>query len=302
MMAGILLLGLHLLSCVLVYLGIRSGLLNIRIHMMPFVVFVPFSGLLCCLILHFRFFLKDEGKYLGGLEKMKIQEEIYRSIFTEVSETRGKVVSIEEALLVNDSVTRRNLMMDILNDRPEDYMEVLMMARMNEDVEVVHYATTAMAELSKQMDSRLQRIENRWKKHKENQELLNEYLELLKQYLEYGIAEGHLERSKRQKYAQLLKRKLSTEQTPELYKELVVNEMKLDNYGSAEAVLREMEKRWSDSQEYQLLKVEFFARTGQGEALQRQIQEIQSRQIYLSQKNREKLMFWEQKKKVQNEK
>ena len=40
-------------------------------------------------------------------------------------------------------------MMDILYDDVGEYVEVLKNARMNDDTEVVHYATTAMVELQK---------------------------------------------------------------------------------------------------------------------------------------------------------
>ena len=39
---------------------------------------------------------------------------------------------------------REELMMDILYDDVGEYVEVLKNARMNDDTEVVHYATTAM--------------------------------------------------------------------------------------------------------------------------------------------------------------
>ena len=42
---------------------------------------------------------------------------------------------------------RRELIMNVLNDNPEEYVELLKQARMNEDVEVVHYAITAMVEV-----------------------------------------------------------------------------------------------------------------------------------------------------------
>ena len=43
--------------------------------------------------------------------------------------------------------------MDILNDDPSKYIELLEKARMNEDVEVVHYAITAMDENLKNLNS-----------------------------------------------------------------------------------------------------------------------------------------------------
>jgi len=52
--------------------------------------------------------------------------------------------------------------MNVLNDNPGEYVELLKQARMNEDVEVVHYAITAMVELSKEYDYRLQKIEKKY--------------------------------------------------------------------------------------------------------------------------------------------
>lgn len=82
---------------------------------------------------------------------------IYKNIFQAVSDTDKKIVPLEEALLINEPGVRRELIMDVLNDDPEEYMDLLKQARMNEDVEVVHYAITAMVELSKEYDFRLQK-------------------------------------------------------------------------------------------------------------------------------------------------
>ncbi len=57
---------------------------------------------------------------------------------------------------LNDPSRRRELIMNVLNDNRGN-MELLKQARMNEDVEVVHYAITAMVELSKEYDYRLQK-------------------------------------------------------------------------------------------------------------------------------------------------
>ena len=70
---------------------------------------------------------------------------------------------------------RRDLIMNVLNDDPENYIDMLKQARMNDDVEVVHYAITGMVELSKEYESRLQKIEYRYAKEPENQQLISEY-------------------------------------------------------------------------------------------------------------------------------
>lgn len=298
MKTGILMLLLHVLCCILVYLGIRTRMLKVKMHMMVFVIFVPVTGILCCLILHFQLFLKMGNRVLPGLEKMKIQEEIYRSILTEGRENQGRIIPLEDALIVNDSAVRRSLMMDVLTDHPEDYIEILQMAKMNEDVEVVHYATTALVEISKKYDRRLQRLEMAWRSHKEEPGLLEEYISLLKQYLEQGIADGQMEQIWRQKYSDLLRQQILSIKELSTYKDLIENEMELRHFHEVEALLDEMEKLWEMEEDYQMERISYYVRTVQGEKLQKQIKKIEEKKIYISRANREKLEFW----RIKNEK
>lgn len=207
---------------------------------MPFVIFVPVTGLLCCLFLALSAFPKAGCKTgINGVEKLKVQEEIYQGIFAENTSSYGKVVSVEEALLINDSGTRRNLMMDVLNDHPEEYIDVLMLARMNEDVEVVHYATTALAELSKRYDAQLLQLEAAWKEHPGDGRLLDEYTDFLQRYLKQGIAEGQHERDQRRKYAALLQKQMDMSPSPKLYHALAENALALEEYSFAESMIGE---------------------------------------------------------------
>lgn len=52
---------------------------------------------------------------------------------------------------------RRKLILSVLTDDPVQYYDLLEQARLNDDSEVVHYAATAMAQISKQADAALQR-------------------------------------------------------------------------------------------------------------------------------------------------
>ena len=98
---------------------------------------------------------------------MKINEEIYRSIIAPKEESDRNIVPLEEVLLIDEAAMRRDLIMNVLNDDPENYIDMLKQARMNDDVEVVHYAITGMVELSKEYESRLQKIEYRYAKKPE---------------------------------------------------------------------------------------------------------------------------------------
>ena len=64
---------------------------------------------------------------------------------------------------------------------------------MNEDVEVVHYAITAMVELSKEYDYRLQKIEKKYTNDPDDPVILEEYCDFLKEYLSQGFMEKQME-------------------------------------------------------------------------------------------------------------
>ena len=171
---GIVLLILHLTVCILIWAGIRSGMLKVKKYLMVPVLFVPVWGALCVLILHLQVFIKAENSRKIGIEKLQVNEEIYKNNFRLREENDHDIVPLEEALLINDPEKRRKLIMDILNDDPSKYIELLEKARMNEDVEVVHYAITAMVELSKDYDSKLQTFERTYAAAPEDPVVLDE--------------------------------------------------------------------------------------------------------------------------------
>ena len=79
---------------------------------------------------------------------------------------------------------------------------------MNEDVEVVHYAITAMVELSKEYDYRLQKIEKKYTNDPDDPVILEEYCDFLKEYLSQGFMEKQMEQIYRNQYTQLLLKQL----------------------------------------------------------------------------------------------
>ena len=68
----------------------------------------------------------------------------------------SSMVPLEDALILDSPVQRRSLILNVLNDEPADYLDVLKEAQHNDDGEVVHYATTALAEQFSIADRSLQ--------------------------------------------------------------------------------------------------------------------------------------------------
>lgn len=291
-MIPIILVILHLVCCVLIYIGIELKILKVKRYLMPFVILVPVSGVICCLILHFQLFLRGGNKTAPSIGKMKNDQDIYRSIVTEHQDTQKEIIPLEEALIVNDTKTRRNLIMDVLNDHPEKYLDVLLQARMNEDADVAHYATTSMVELSKSYDEQLRQLEERLSINPGNDAILEEFCTFFKTYLNQGIAKGKIQMDRRERYSQLLEQRLEHEKTLSLLAELTENELDLKHYDKVSILLTHMESQWRDEEKYQMLQLRYYVEMKQHEKINQQIAYIDSRNIYITQENRKKLGYW----------
>lgn len=296
-----LLLLLHLGCCLLIWLGIRGGILRVEPWVMPVVIFVPVWGALCVLIRHFGVWLNRDGTKEVGREKLQINEQLYRSFFVSPEENERSVVPLEEALVVNDTGLRREMMMNVLNDDPTQYIDFLHQAQMNEDAEVVHYAATAMAEISKNYESQLQMLEEAYRNHPKDSRIREEYCDFLEEYLAQGIMHGQMERQRRQRHCQLLQLCFQDAPSLPILTRLTENYLLLREFPRAEQTLEVMGRSWPQQEEYWLLRIKCAAMQEQGGKVRHILREMRDRQIYLSRKGALQLKFWEKGKEERNE-
>lgn len=292
---GALLLLIHLVCCGLVCVGIYLDILHAERCMIPVVIFVPVWGILCVLIRHLGVWMEKDGTKEVRREKLQINEQLYRSFFVAPEEDERNVVPLEEALVINDAGLRREMMMNVLNDDPKQYMDFLHQARLNEDPEVVHYAATAMAEISKDYEFRLQMLEETCRKNPDDGKLTAEYCDFLEEYLSQGIMHGQMERVRRNRYCELLQYRLREAPALPLMAQLAESQLMLKNFAQAEKTIFELGRRWPQREEYWLLRVKCAAMQGQGDSVAEILRELRKNQIYLSSKGTLMLKFWEKK-------
>lgn len=60
-----------------------------------------FLGTICVLLLHLQRLTKRDNRIEPGVEKLRVNEEIYKNIFQAASDMDEKIVPLEEALLIN---------------------------------------------------------------------------------------------------------------------------------------------------------------------------------------------------------
>ena len=160
--AAVLLL-IHSLVCLVLWTLMKLGLLPVRGHMLAVIALVPLWGPLLVVLLSVRGAVFGEGLKESTLESLRLNDDLHRSILVHERDADAGVVPLEEALIVNDPAERRRLMLSMLTEEPDAYLAQLQAAKLNDDVEVAHYAATAVAQISKESDLKLQQLERAFK-------------------------------------------------------------------------------------------------------------------------------------------
>lgn len=289
---GLLLLLIHLLVCLGIWMLVRSGTLQVEGYFFPMMVLIPVWGPLCVLLLHSERVLHG-GKLRGEtLEKLRINEEIHRSILVEGGEDAESVIPLEEALLVNDAAQKRKLILSVLTDDPAGYYELLQQARLNEDSEVVHYASTALAQISKEADLKLQQMEQKYAAAPDDPEVLEEYCDYLEEYVESGFVQGRAAEIQQNQLEQLLKKRMGGQKNYTLGCKLAAVQLDLGAYDRADETLAGLIERWPQRETPWLLRLRRAAALGEGAAVQEILHQIDAQNVYLSSKGRETVRFW----------
>ena len=160
--AAVLLL-IHSLVCLVLWTLMKLGLLPVRGHMLAVIVLVPLWGPLLVVLLSVRGAVFGEGLKESALESLRFNDDLHRSMSVPSGEDDAGVVPLEEALIINDPAERRRLMLSMLSEEPDAYLAQLQAAKLNDDVEVAHYAATAVVQISKESDLKLQQLERAFK-------------------------------------------------------------------------------------------------------------------------------------------
>lgn len=293
---GLVLLTAHLAVCGGLWLLARARAWEVEGYVVPVMLLVPVWGPLCVLLLH------TSNRLTGGclreqtLEKLRINEEIHRNILVADNEGEDTVVPLEEALLVNSPAQKRKLILSVLTDDPAGYYDLLQQARMDSDSEVVHYASTALSQITKEADLKLQRQEQRYAAAPDDADVLEEYCDYLGSYLESGFVQGKVAEIQYHQLEQLLKKRLENRngrRSCTLECRLADVQLSLAEYDRAEKTLEDLVTHWPQRETPWLLRLRLAAALRDGAAIRETLRQIEEKEVYLSAKGRETVRFWQ---------
>lgn len=294
MNACLALLLLHFLICLGLYGMLHRRMLQADLMLLPICLFIPVFGVLLLMVVHWADTHGRTGAKNVNLEAMR-KDEVTEKSTPDIVEETADALPLEDALILNDAKTRRNAMLDVLLQGSSDMSRVLREAKENEDVEVVHYATTALSELSKDYDLRLQKLSKEHEEHPERKDVLDMYIDTLDAFLRNELAEGEILRIQRTRYVSLLKERIRIELRIADVHALVRSLMYSREYNEAERWIQRMEKHWPEREETKELRLRYYYELRMNTEFRALLEKLKNSELYISHDFREKLRFWEDK-------
>lgn len=292
-------LGMHIAACLAAGYICCKKQIRIRNPVLVIAVLVPIWGVLLLLA---DLWIEERGKNGSleiGLEKLSICDVKFLPIQVEHEKKREQIIPLEEAIAINDAGTRRMLMLDILHRNPEEHIALLQRARLTDDTELTHYATTAMMEIQSGYEQRIRELDQEAKLFETLQDtdslkiVLRRLRKELKRYINSGLITGTILNIYRRKLEAVLKRLLAfAPENKNYYLDGIENRIEQKKTEHVEADLQEALRRWPQEEYIYRLFVQFYQLTAQGEKMKEILAEIEKKKIYLSAEGKQWFAFW----------
>jgi hypothetical protein len=206
---------------------------------------------------------------------------------------KSDLVPLEEAVLINDVKVRRKSMLETLYGDSSKYLDVLNIAKYNEDIETSHYATTTISKAQKDFQLSVQKHAIDVERHPDDPEILDIYLEILRKYIQSGLLEENLLRNLRLVYAKMLDHMLAMqEDNKNALIEKLRNSVELQDFTSAFNTGVLLKQYWPEDEQTWIELVRVYVEAKDSAKLKETIGEIQRKKIIWSEQARELLHPW----------
>ncbi|MDT3700459.1 MAG: hypothetical protein RO469_13690 [Thermincola sp.] len=179
-----LIIGGHLLlSVIIAFIGVNRINKQERFANFCISLFFPVGGWITILILYL---FKD--KRIKEIDD-ETEEDSPVTLFAERvdMDKERNVVPLEEALLINDTKTKRQQLIDTLKKDFSQYVDMLKTAVRDDDVETSHYAAAAVTEIKRKLDLKIQEFSVRYEKEKQDLEIAKGYAGVLEEYIHSNL-------------------------------------------------------------------------------------------------------------------
>ncbi len=254
---------------------------------------LPFFGFLLLLLL--RISHKSNAQQAEDLSALYGEFKKTRSVAKLGRLQNADIIPVQDLLLFEDPLTRRNALTRVIKQDQLDNPSILLDAVRDKDTEIAHYAVSIMTHRIAKLELKLNRLRKKVSKTPDDLLLQKKYAALLKHYLKDTLLDANSRSKWRAEYEAALNAILLKEKNEKLYwVERVELALSIKDYHSARKYGLAFFKRFSDQEEAYLLYMRYCHLTGRYTMLHRTLQRLKSSRIPFSPTALETVRFWDQ--------
>jgi hypothetical protein len=258
----------------------------------PIIFFIPDFGILSALVAEITNRLKDKLGDTGEIETVKLEQDIYWKTIRRQAQSEG-IVPLEEALIINDRQTRKKLVLEMLLDDPKKNIDILLLARENNDVDTAHYANTTIAKIQRDFQLQVQQLAAAYETDPHDSATLDAYIETLGQFIDSGLSEAYLLRRQRLIQASLIDHKIMQDGwTKELLQQKFNNHIALGELNAATETNEHLHENYPRDEQTWINDLKISVAAHDAARLQATKDGIKRADIQWSPANREKVNLW----------
>jgi hypothetical protein len=282
----------HLVFTLAYSVFIYSGKSHLRKEQIIPIFFVPIFGPIMAFVIEMLNILNKQGIKPVEIEPLSFGDDILWVTLKSFHE-KGDIVPLEEAILINDVKVRRRFMLETLYTDPLKYLDVLNIAKYNDDVETSHYATTTISKAQKDFQLSIQKLAVEVENNPDDLGLLSKYIETLEKYIDSGLLEEHLLRNLRIVYSKVLDKKLDhvkNDRTTMIKK--LRNCIKLSEYNSASEIGDYLIGNWPEDELSWIESVRVCVDGRDGDRLREILLSMKNEKINWTRDGKEQIKVW----------
>lgn len=259
------------------------------------VIFIPVIGWLLPSIWPKRWIKHDEQFFANYLDDQSsdISIEMLQAKQQIEKQRELNIISVEEALIVNDYDTRRKVLIDIVKQDAMQFIDVLKTAVINEDSETSHYAVTAVIEVKRELTMLLQKFAVEFNDHQQDVEVATTYADVVQAYLRSGFLDSQSLKQYNVLYMQIVDRLISLDAATEQHFINKINtSLKLKNITEAQHTIELFKNVYPQSEQPYICAMDVYFNLRSFEKLTSELEKLKASPITLSNGALKIVRYW----------
>lgn len=285
-------LGIHLVLALVYSLLIFKRISHLRKEFIIPLFLLPIFGILSAIAIELINSRKKGGLQTLDLHKFTLDDDTYWKTIKNRKDDEN-IVPLEEAMIINDEKVRRKLMLDALFDDPKKYLDVLMIARNNEDIETAHYATTTIAKIQREFQLEIQKLTVELEENPGDQDILDQIILAHEKFIESGTLKDYLLRRQRLIYAHVLDQKLAAQKFDKAtIIRKINNSIQLMDFNAAFEASDALKSNWPKEEETWIEVLRVCVESKDKNRLKETVDEMRLSKILWTKQGREQVSPW----------